>query len=98
MHPDLDLTIIDKSGSTPFAMAMSVKDTETGQAILKREPKAAEQVPYDVQVHLHLLYVLQHDMKCTLIIYVIVIARGQGFMAVNQPSVTTRAITIIYPT
>ena len=47
-------------------------------------------------------------------IYVIVIARGQGFMAVNQPSprakpedkvclrchksLATRAITIIYPT
>ena len=47
-------------------------------------------------------------------IYVIVIARGQGFMAVNQPSprakpedkvclrchksLATRAITVIYPT
>ena len=43
-HPDIDLTIRDKSGNTPFAMAMSVKDNEAGQAILKREPKAAEQV------------------------------------------------------
>lgn len=44
LHPNLDLTVRDKSGNTPFAMAMSVKDTEAGQAILNREPKAAEQV------------------------------------------------------
>lgn len=43
-HPDLDLTIRDKSGRTPFAKAMAVKDNEAGLAILKREPRAAEQV------------------------------------------------------
>ncbi len=43
-HPDLDLTIKDKSGNSPFAKAMAVKDNEAGLAILKREPKAAEQV------------------------------------------------------
>lgn len=43
-HADLDLTIKDKSGHTPFAKAMAVKDDEAGRAILKREPKAAEQV------------------------------------------------------
>lgn len=41
---DLDLTIKDKAGNTPFAKAMAVKDNEAGRAILKREPKAAEQV------------------------------------------------------
>ena len=43
-HQDLDLTIKDKAGNTPFAKAMTVKDNEAGRAILKREPKAAEQV------------------------------------------------------
>lgn len=43
-HSDLDLTIKDKAGNTPFAKAMAVRDDETGRAILKREPKAAEQV------------------------------------------------------
>lgn len=43
-HADLDLTIKDKAGNTPFAKAMAVKDDEAGRAILKREPKAAEQV------------------------------------------------------
>ena len=43
-HSDLDLTIRDKSGDTPFAKALSVKDNEAGLAILNREPNAAEQV------------------------------------------------------
>jgi len=34
----------DKSGSTPFAKALIVKDNAAGLAILNREPKAAEQV------------------------------------------------------
>ena len=36
----------DKAGNTPFAKAMAVRDDEAGRAILKREPKAAEQVNY----------------------------------------------------
>ena len=43
-HADLDLTVRDKAGNTPFAKAMEVKDNEAGLAIIKREPKAAEQV------------------------------------------------------
>jgi hypothetical protein len=43
-NPDLDLTIKDKAGHTPFAKALAAKDDEAGKAILKREPKAAEQV------------------------------------------------------
>ena len=37
----------DKAGNTPFAKAMAVRDDEAGRAILKREPKAAEQVCMD---------------------------------------------------
>lgn len=44
LHEDLDLTIKDKVGHTPFAKAMAAKDDEVGRAILRREPKAAEQV------------------------------------------------------
>ena len=43
-HPVLDLTLRDKSGNTPFAKALSVRDNEAGMAILNRESKAAEQV------------------------------------------------------
>lgn len=43
-HVDLDLAIKDRAGNTPFAKAMAVRDNEAGRAILRREPKAAEQV------------------------------------------------------
>lgn len=50
-HPDIDLTVRDKHNQTPFATALAVKDNETGLAILKREPKAAEQVLTLVLLH-----------------------------------------------
>ncbi|KAK7076768.1 Ankyrin repeat and FYVE domain-containing protein 1, partial [Halocaridina rubra] len=48
-HPALDLSLRDKSGVTPFAAAMSRKNNKAAQAILNREPKAAEQ--YDHKGH-----------------------------------------------
>jgi len=44
-HPVLNLSIRDKAGATPFAAAMTVKNNRAAQAILDREPTAAEQVP-----------------------------------------------------
>ncbi|CAG5125828.1 unnamed protein product [Candidula unifasciata] len=43
-HPSLDLTIRDRKGQTPFATAMGMRDNKAAQAILNREPTAAEQV------------------------------------------------------
>lgn len=43
-HPGLDLTIRDRAGLTPFAAAMTTKNNKAAQAILNREPNAAEQV------------------------------------------------------
>ena len=43
-HPTLDLAVKDRQGNTPFAAALAVKDSETGQAIVQRDPKAAQQV------------------------------------------------------
>ena len=43
-HPGLDLTVKDKQGLTPFAAAMRTKNNKAAQAILDREPTAAEQV------------------------------------------------------
>ena len=45
-HPTLDLAVRDRQGNTPFAAALAVKDSETGQAIVQRDPKAAEQVRF----------------------------------------------------
>lgn len=61
-HVDLDLTVKDKAGHTPFAKAMTAKDDEAGRAILKREPKAAEQVDSRGQNFLHLA-VLNQDLE-----------------------------------
>ncbi|KAG8181142.1 hypothetical protein JTE90_002502 [Oedothorax gibbosus] len=41
--PALDLSLRDRSGYTPFAAAMTVKNNKAAEAILSREPKAAEQ-------------------------------------------------------
>lgn len=46
-HPDLDMTAKDRSGKTPFAVALSTRDHEAAAAILAREPGAAEQVRHE---------------------------------------------------
>ena len=43
-HPALDLAVKDKKGNTPFAAALAAKDSDTGQSIVQRDPKSAEQV------------------------------------------------------
>ncbi len=43
-HPDIRLNIRDRQGMTPFACAMTHKNNKAAEAILKREPGAAEQV------------------------------------------------------
>ena len=49
-HPGLDLTLRDKAGLTPFAAAMTTKNNKAAQAILNREPNAAEQVVFSGRV------------------------------------------------
>ena len=44
--PAIDLSLRDKQGYTPFAAAMMVKNNKAAEAILSREPRAAEQVSY----------------------------------------------------
>ncbi len=47
-HPGLDLTLRDKQGLSPFAIAMTTKNNKAAQAILDREPTACEQVGLDL--------------------------------------------------
>jgi len=49
-HPALNLTVRDKANATPFTAAMRIKNNRAAQAILDREPTAAEQVPIDEPV------------------------------------------------
>ncbi|XP_064118603.1 rabankyrin-5-like isoform X2 [Macrobrachium nipponense] len=53
-HPALDLSVRDNAGVTPFAAAMSRKNNKAAQAILNREPKAAEQYDHKGFNFLHI--------------------------------------------
>ncbi|XP_033101064.1 rabankyrin-5-like isoform X2 [Anneissia japonica] len=64
-HPLLDLTLRDKSGLTPFAAAMTHKNNKAAQAILDREPRAAEQVDNKGRNFLHVA-VQQSDIESVL--------------------------------
>ncbi|XP_036610820.1 rabankyrin-5 [Trichosurus vulpecula] len=52
-HPDIRLNIRDRQGLTPFACAMTYKNNKAAEAILKREPGAAEQVDNKGRNFLH---------------------------------------------
>jgi hypothetical protein len=43
-HPNIELSVRDRQGLTPFACAMTYKNNKAAEAILKRESGAAEQV------------------------------------------------------
>lgn len=45
-HPEIKLNVRDRQGMTPFACAMTYKNNKAAEAILKREPGAAEQVSW----------------------------------------------------
>lgn len=42
-HPNIDLSLRDKKGLSPFATALTVRNNKAAQAILDRVPTAAEQ-------------------------------------------------------
>lgn len=74
-HPEIRLNIRDRQGMTPFACAMTHKNNKAAEAILKREPGAAEQVCGHDYIHMHrwnystlFLYVWRHMPlnKCSL--------------------------------
>lgn len=45
-HPNIDLTIRDKQGLSPFATALTFRNNNAAQSILDRLPSAAEQVRF----------------------------------------------------
>lgn len=53
-HPHVDLTLRDKDGLTPFAVAMTYKNNKAAQSILDREPRAAEQLDNKGRNFLHI--------------------------------------------
>ncbi|ETE61199.1 Ankyrin repeat and FYVE domain-containing protein 1, partial [Ophiophagus hannah] len=53
-HSAIQLSLRDRQGLTPFACAMTYKNNKAAEAILKREPGAAEQVDNKGRNFLHL--------------------------------------------
>lgn len=53
-HPEIRLNMRDRQGMTPFACAMTYKNNKAAEAILKREPGAAEQVDNKGRNFLHI--------------------------------------------
>ncbi len=64
--PNLDLSIRNKQNQTPFACSMVAKNNEAANLILKREPRAAEQV-FTIEICFYTLLIL-HSFSSSSII------------------------------
>ena len=62
-HPNLNLKLKDRSGNTPFAAAMMTRNNKAAQAILDREPTAAEQVGIIFRQHVASLRMRHADAE-----------------------------------
>lgn len=50
-HPNIDLSLRDKAGLSPFATALTFRNNKAAQAILDKLPSAAEQVTFFYYVY-----------------------------------------------
>lgn len=53
-HPEVNFSLKDRLGQTPFVVAMNCRDNEASAAILAREPSAAEQFDNKGRNYLHM--------------------------------------------
>lgn len=64
-HPSIDLKCRDKSGLTPFATALSVRNDKAAQQILEKFPTAAEQMDQRGRNFLHIA-IMKDDLESVL--------------------------------
>ncbi|CAG5076747.1 Similar to Ankfy1: Rabankyrin-5 (Mus musculus) [Cotesia congregata] len=64
-HPNLDLSLRDKKGLSPFATALTVRNNKAAQAILEKLPSAAEQFDNKGRNFLHMA-IQKGDMESIL--------------------------------
>lgn len=64
-HPQIDLSLRDKRGLSPFATALTVRNHKAAQVILERLPTAAEQVDNKGRNFLHKA-IQQNDLESVL--------------------------------
>lgn len=69
-HPNIDLKLRDKSGDTPFALALKLRNHRTAQRILNYLPYAAEQMDSRGRNFLHLA-IINDDLESVLFLLAI---------------------------
>lgn len=82
-HPGIDLKIRDKSGNTPFAAALQVRNNKAAQNILERLPNAAEQMDQRGRNFLHLA-IMRDDLESVLFLLSIHVDVNSRVHDVNQ--------------
>lgn len=82
-HPGIDLKIRDKTGNTPFAAALQVRNNKAAQNILERLPNAAEQMDQRGRNFLHLA-IMRDDLESVLFLLSIHVDVNSRVHDVNQ--------------
>ncbi|XP_047097406.1 rabankyrin-5-like isoform X2 [Schistocerca piceifrons] len=82
-HPELDLTVRDKAGLTPFAAALKYRNYGVAQAILDRMPAAAEEYDDKGQNFLH-ISIQKEDMETILFLLSIQVDVNSRVQDTNQ--------------
>lgn len=82
-HPSIDLKIRDKSGNTPFATALTVRNHKAAEKILERMPNAAEQMDQRGRNFLHLA-IMKDDLESVLFLLSIQVDVNSRVHDVNQ--------------
>lgn len=82
-HPSIDLKVRDKSGNTPFAAALSVRNHKAAERILEKMPNAAEQMDSRGRNFLHLA-IMKDDLESVLFLLSIQVDVNSRVHDVNQ--------------
>uniref|UniRef100_A0A1B0CGM8 Putative ankyrin n=1 Tax=Lutzomyia longipalpis TaxID=7200 RepID=A0A1B0CGM8_LUTLO len=82
-HPSIDLRQRDKSGNTPFAAALTVRNHKAAQNILQRLPNAAEQIDQRGRNFLHVA-IMKDDLESVLFLLAIRVDVNSRVHDVNQ--------------
>jgi rabankyrin-5 len=82
-HPTIDLKVRDKTGNTPFATALAVRNHKAAERILDRMPNAAEQMDSRGRNFLHLA-IMKEDLESVLFLLSIQVDVNSRVHDVNQ--------------
>ncbi|KAH8357713.1 hypothetical protein KR084_005483, partial [Drosophila pseudotakahashii] len=82
-HPVIDLKLRDRTGNTPFAAALGIRNHKAAQRILDRFPTAAEQMDLRGRNFLHLA-IMKDDLESVLFLLSIQVDVNSRVHDVNQ--------------